>query len=675
MGNLCASRFSRPNNNSVVLRLDAQSGRSHDTFCDLPTGAWWSVLSFGNASHAMLLRTISKSMVMRVQSSGACVKSAEVNPFLGGTCTAKCVERFSEIFPQLQCLSVSVYTRIPHARTVLNWMASEVGVPSLRDVADDGDGIALVMPQIVKLCNLQSLDFLFTASEPVALMQISSLVGLKNLWLNGPIPDQLLQAIGQNCPQLELLSLHAKEHSGDEGLVAIAEGCRLLQNLELVQFGCSDHTVSKVVRGCVSVEIINMDVRGETLYSLAANAHLKSLTLGERRNLPEGHLAHLIQSSVTLEDLTVWDCDTYVWFDPPSSSIRHLELQEQRFLYDQFAALANWANLERLNFMFFGDTHWATCALDALIEAAPSLQSLRRVDWIPDVPDDKRKEFAARLRPCALYVDDNLVPSTLSTEIPPENPRGSTTSDEPPSKHTCSMLVEKILDDPSSSVVCPQYFGAEGEEPPAHVTPEEASNASSELWASGVEHLIQGSSHSAPRHGQSESRVVLLTFGRFPEQMRDAVLQSKIATHLLDQGCDIRPSWANGSYVLAADVDENHVSEARDKWHIAVHEAHEKEIYEAIERLPYNIRPRIKPGCRFPIPENATFFGDVSTESSGDSSGQSINGRDREHETGDTFTDDGVEENETSAIEIRRTFLHIPPPLLAPLSPRTSKTV
>merc|ERR1712048_338834 len=99
---------------------------------------------------------------------------------------------------------------------------------------------------------------------------------------------------------------------------------------------------------------------------------------------------------------------------------------------------------------------------------------------------------------------------------------------------------------------------------------------SDELWASGVQRLaVQGgqqpsSSHSA--QASSERRLVLLAFGRHPKEMNDVLRNSELARSLVEEGVDILPSWANGSFVLARDVCEGSIADVSEKWHVAVWE-------------------------------------------------------------------------------------------------------
>jgi len=277
--------------------------------------------------------------------------------------------RISELFPQLQTLTISV------------------------------DGIGLVMPQLTRLCNLRSLDLEFTASDPTSLKQIASLSALRKISLKGPMPDQVVQAIGQNCLQLEVFHLHANEHDGDAGLAAIAEGCRILQDVSLSGLCASDDAIAKVVCRCSRVELVSVDVGSQTLDALADNASLKSFTCGDCKQVPEDSLSHLVHSSTTLQNLHIWDCETYLWLEPPSVSIRHLLLEGQRFLWNQLGHLGNWNELETLSLMYFGDKGWAKCMLVGLIQASTSLHGLRRVDWVSELPEDKKAELVAGLSP------------------------------------------------------------------------------------------------------------------------------------------------------------------------------------------------------------------------------------------------------------------------------------
>lgn len=323
---------------------------------------------------------------------------------------------------------------------------------------------------------------------------------------------------------------------------------------------------------------------------------------------------------------------------------------------------------------YFGDGGgWNCRMLEALIEAAPSLRHLRNVVWVDDMPSDKQEQLATRLSPCALTVQNTLVPATRSMvdsgQHTEEQDQGSSCS--PP--RCSSHAVHKVVETPSlqsrptvsdaaleaiAAVISPQYIGADGEEPPAHVAPDEAEVLSAQLWASGVQKLVNRDASEVDTHephGQShEDRLVLLTFSRHPSQMHDALLQSELAVDLVTQGVNVQPQWADGGLLLASGVDESTVAEARQKWHVAVRETDEGRVFDALEQLPYRIRPRLKQGGRFTVPEDSTLFGDASDDSENE-----------------VIHDDS---NDLVEITVERTFFHIPPVPMGSLSPRTIRT-
>ena len=74
-----------------------------------------------------------------------------------------------------------------------------------------------------------------------------------------------------------------------------------------------------------------------------------------------------------------------------------------------------------------------------------------------------------------------------------------------------------------------------------------------------------------------DTRLVLLSFTRFPKEFRDALLASPLAVRHVNQGVKLEPSWASGGLVLAPDVTEDNVSESQELWHVAVRSGFEAE--------------------------------------------------------------------------------------------------
>lgn len=113
--------------------------------------------------------------------------------------------------------------------------------------------------------------------------------------------------------------------------------------------------------------------------------------------------------------------------------------------------------------------------------------------------------------------------------------------------------------------------------------------------------------------------LLLLEFGRCPKELLEALLASSFAIQLQAQGVTLMPEWAEGRLVLAMDVEASTMSEARGRWHVAVRAVDEDKVYAALHSLGHDVRPRLKPGGRFQVPEEASLFNDASEEHAGSS--------------------------------------------------------
>jgi len=107
------------------------------------------------------------------------------------------------------------------------------------------------------------------------------------------------------------------------------------------------------------------------------------------------------------------------------------------------------------------------------------------------------------------------------------------------------------------------------------------------------------------------SRLVLLSFTRFPKEFRGALLASQLAARLNVQGIDLEPPWACTRLVLGHDIHEHQVSEARELWHVVVRAADEDEVHAIRLALDPKTRPRVK--NRFLVPVGISLF-DVESE-------------------------------------------------------------
>lgn len=133
-------------------------------------------------------------------------------------------------------------------------------------------------------------------------------------------------------------------------------------------------------------------------------------------------------------------------------------------------------------------------------------------------------------------------------------------------------------------------------EPAASIDPQEAEVVNSVLEAGFVErNLGVGflADHTSRGTYVAESCIVLLHFGRFPRELRDAILKSQLASDLLSRAVDLLPFGPSGGIMLA-DVPPRVVSEGR--WHVAVCEEHEQQVHQLLRSLAHDVRPRLKRG-------------------------------------------------------------------------------
>jgi hypothetical protein len=110
-----------------------------------------------------------------------------------------------------------------------------------------------------------------------------------------------------------------------------------------------------------------------------------------------------------------------------------------------------------------------------------------------------------------------------------------------------------------------------------------------------------------------EQSLVLLSFQRFPQEFRAALLSSSLATWLLSEGVELQPAWACPRLVLARDVSEESITEDREWWNVAVWSINEDVVHAIRLKMDPAIRPRMKD--RFVVPNGASLF-DVGSASS-----------------------------------------------------------
>jgi len=122
---------------------------------------------------------------------------------------------------------------------------------------------------------------------------------------------------------------------------------------------------------------------------------------------------------------------------------------------------------------------------------------------------------------------------------------------------------------------------------------------------------------SQPRAGENTTdamRLVLLSFQRFPKELREALLSSPLAARLVAGGVELMPAWACRRLVLAHGVMEDSINEDRERdWHVAVRVVDE----DVVQAIRLSVNPKVRPPMkdRFVVPAGASLF-DVGSASS-----------------------------------------------------------
>jgi len=198
---------------------------------------------------------------------------------------------------------------------------------------------------------------------------------------------------------------------------------------------------------------------------------------------------------------------------------------------------------------------------------------------------------------------------------------------------------------------------------------------SQELWASGVQrHLMFGP--SLPSLPSPPRGLVVILLGRNPKGLEEALLGCLPAARLTQKGFDVRPSWACGAWVLAEGARPEQFEEFNlGNRHVVVFENDLEEVHESLRKLPYNIRPRIKPGVGVAhVPSNSSLLQDVSANATsiGDPSSSCIHASETNSE-GDEKKVGFASSHMSLPLIVRRTFIDFPQ--TPEVSPRSTQTV
>jgi len=150
------------------------------------------------------------------------------------------------------------------------------------------------------------------------------------------------------------------------------------------------------------------------------------------------------------------------------------------------------------------------------------------------------------------------------------------------------------------------------DEPAAQINPEQAAIITRSLWETAIPRLHESGavpSASGSQSEQQENTIVLLSFSRRPAELKQVVLESALAIGLRARGVDVQPVWAGGAIVLADALAPERLGDDLGTWNIAVGESDEHLVMDALQTLPYNIRPRLKSGNgRRHVPGHTEFF-------------------------------------------------------------------
>jgi len=137
-------------------------------------------------------------------------------------------------------------------------------------------------------------------------------------------------------------------------------------------------------------------------------------------------------------------------------------------------------------------------------------------------------------------------------------------------------------------------------EPISQIAPSEAAHIADLLWAGNVERSIaahkQAAAHGSMSPFYASRRSVLLEFARDPAGFDSALLTSEVACSAAERGAELQPDWAHGAKIFVEGVGPEHFDADLCPRHVFVFAEDEASVHAALRQLPYNFRPRPKPG-------------------------------------------------------------------------------
>jgi len=206
------------------------------------------------------------------------------------------------------------------------------------------------------------------------------------------------------------------------------------------------------------------------------------------------------------------------------------------------------------------------------------------------------------------------------------------------------------------------------QDPAAVISSKKTAQVSAELWAGSVERISTHDEANAGVADERESRLLLLTFGRHPKELEEAIEASVPAQVALKAGTDIKPAWANGAKILAEGVNHGQLEpptvpdEGLKPYHVVLWEKDEEQLLDGLKHLPYNFRT-LNPGSkgRTSVPTELPLF---AMPASSDTPITLVECEPFGNAEG-TDVDAGIE------ITIKNTFIHV---TLAPVDTRSILT-
>eukprot|EP00930_Biecheleria_cincta_P093478 TRINITY_DN8387_c0_g1_i1.p1 TRINITY_DN8387_c0_g1~~TRINITY_DN8387_c0_g1_i1.p1 ORF type:complete len:651 (-),score=100.65 TRINITY_DN8387_c0_g1_i1:289-2241(-) len=180
----------------------------------------------------------------------------------------------------------------------------------------------------------------------------------------------------------------------------------------------------------------------------------------------------------------------------------------------------------------------------------------------------------------------------------------------------------------------------EGGDPAEGVRPDIAASLTRELWASRIEYRLSHFGGHGSDTGALQRRFMVLRFSRNPGEFDAVLLNCDVALEAAERGAELKPPWGNGAKIFVEGVEPADFDMELSPSHVVVREEDKDRILDALRALPYDSRPRLKPGQSLRTHDPATLLRVVSDEG-----------------------DHDIDNDASSApllITVQNTFIHIP---------------